>query len=76
MNIAMMRAAVGNAYPRRTWKNKVLNMSDEQVLAIYKSMVNDGRLFNHTKQDLQKEREAERVRQQAQKTIEQYYNSR
>ena len=55
MNIATMRQAVADAYPRRGWKTKVINMSDEQVLAIYKSMERNGRLFNHAKQRVKRE---------------------
>ena len=72
MNIATMRCAVADAYPRRTWKEKVKNMSDEQVLAIYKSMSNDGRLFIHAKNQLKKERIEEEYSRNLQKSLNEY----
>lgn len=49
MNIAAVRTAVADAYPRRGWRKKVMQMSDEQIFGIYKSMERDGRLFKHSK---------------------------
>ena len=72
MNIATMRSAVADAYPRRTWREKVQNMSDEQVLAIYRSMSNDGRLFTHAKNQLKKEREENESTRKLQQMIEHY----
>ena len=46
MNIAAIRTAVADAYPRRGWRKKVLQMSDEQVFAIYKNMERNGRLYS------------------------------
>lgn len=56
MNIATARQAIADAYPRRTWREKVKKMSDNQVLAIYKSMERDGRLFKHSVAESNRER--------------------
>lgn len=56
MNIATMRQAIADAYPRRGWRSKVATMNDEQVLAIYKSMERDGRLYQHAKKQENDER--------------------
>ena len=45
MNTATMRTALADAYPRRTWRRKVMNMSEAQVVAIYKNMERTGQLF-------------------------------
>ena len=37
---AQMRDALKKAYPSETWKARVKNMSHNQVLAIYKRLVN------------------------------------
>ncbi len=72
MNITSIRCAVADAYPRRTWREKVKEMSDEQVLAIYKSMERDGRLFDHTKNQLKKERRENGASRELEKTIKTY----
>lgn len=50
MNTATMRAALAEVYPRRTWKARVKQMSEDQVVAVYKSMEREGRLFKHEKE--------------------------
>lgn len=37
MNIAMMRSEIIKAYPGESWKKKVKNMPENQVVAIYNS---------------------------------------
>lgn len=45
MSIEQMRCAVADAYKRSdNWRNKVKNMSDTQIIAIYKRFVNDGKI--------------------------------
>lgn len=48
MTVAQMRAAVHDAYPGKPWQNKVNNMSDIQVQAIYFSLSERG-AFNKEK---------------------------
>lgn len=66
MNTATMRTALADAYPRRTWRHKVMNMSEAQVVAIYKNMERTGQLFDHirkrTPQDDEDVRIAARMR--------------
>lgn len=47
MNIAIMRSALAEVYPRRGWKSRVADMSDEQVFATYKRMEREGQLYVH-----------------------------
>jgi hypothetical protein len=50
MKVEQMKRAIIDAYPYPEWKEKVLhNMSDEQVIAIYYSMLRSGR-FEKIKQ--------------------------
>ena len=44
MTIENMREHVINAYPGPFWKLKVQKMDDRQVIAIYKSMIEEKRL--------------------------------
>lgn len=39
MSIEQMRNEVIKLYPGASWKNRVMNMSDAQILAIYNRMV-------------------------------------
>lgn len=45
MTVPQMRAAVHDAYEGKAWRNKVNNMSDIQVQAVYLSMSERG-FFN------------------------------
>lgn len=38
MNVAMMRTEIIKAYPGESWKKKVKNMPENQVVAIYNSL--------------------------------------
>ena len=42
-----MRYELSQVYSGPKWKKKVADMTDAQVIAIYKSMVREGRLFKH-----------------------------
>ena len=44
MTIDQMRNALINRYPGSKWQQKVRNMDDRQVAAIYKCMEREGRL--------------------------------
>lgn len=44
MSIDNMRSHVENAYDSDSWKRKVRLMPDNQVIAIYKSLLNRGQL--------------------------------
>ena len=44
MHVSDMRDAVISAYAGPFWRLKVQQMPDRQVIAIFKSMVNEGRL--------------------------------
>lgn len=44
MSVNDMRIAVGKAYPGKNWIKKVMAMSDEQVIAVYKSFVESGKI--------------------------------
>lgn len=39
-----MRNLVASVYPGQKWKDKVMNMSDNQVVAIYWQFVQKGKL--------------------------------
>lgn len=47
MNIYTMRELVAEAYVAEGWKTRVKQMNDDQILAIYKRMKNDGDLYKH-----------------------------
>ena len=49
MHVKDMRDAVAAAYSGPAWRLKVLDMPDRQVIAIFKSMVAEGRLGPHGK---------------------------
>lgn len=38
MNIAMMRSEIIKSYPGESWKKKVKNMPENQVIAIYNNL--------------------------------------
>lgn len=40
MNIHEMRDFISKAYPGQKWKNRVKNMGENQIIAIYYSMIN------------------------------------
>lgn len=44
MTNADMRGWVKSAYPSNTWKKKVDKMSDEQIVAVYYSLVQRGKI--------------------------------
>ncbi|MDF2800176.1 MAG: hypothetical protein K0S61_79 [Anaerocolumna sp.] len=44
MSIILMREAVKNVYPGDKWRNKVRNMSDNQVIAIYHKFLESKKL--------------------------------
>lgn len=41
MSIEQMRAEVANLYAGQAWKQRVMRMSDAQILAIYNRQVRD-----------------------------------
>ena len=43
MSAQQMRAAIYEVYPGRKWKEKVLNMDDAQVIAVYYSFLEKGK---------------------------------
>ena len=43
MSVQQMRAAIYEVYPGRSWKEKVNNMSDAQVIAVYYSFLETGK---------------------------------
>jgi hypothetical protein len=49
MTIAKMREALNTVYSGPTWRLRVMGMEDRQVIAIFKSMVEEGRLNNQGK---------------------------
>ena len=40
MSIEQMREALMKSYPSQKWQDKVLKMSDNQIIAIYTRMLN------------------------------------
>lgn len=44
MTTPQMRQAIKNAYSGKNWAQKVINMSDEQVIAVYFRLLNDNKL--------------------------------
>lgn len=40
MNLHEMRNFISNAYPGQKWKNRVKKMGENQIIAIYYSMIN------------------------------------
>ena len=55
MNIATMRIAVADSYPRRGWREKVKRMPEEQILAIYKRLEREGKLKDNLKEKQKKD---------------------
>lgn len=43
MTVAQMRAAIHDAYPGQKWKRQVLDMPDDQVIAVYRRLEAKGR---------------------------------
>lgn len=45
MSVEQMRCAVADAYKNsESWRKKVANMSDNQIIAIYHRFLNSGKL--------------------------------
>ena len=44
MTTANMRDWVKSSYPSDTWRKKVDKMSDEQIIAVYYSLVKQGKI--------------------------------
>ena len=44
MTVPQMRNAIYNAYPASKWQRRVLNMPDDQVIAVYYKLLNSGKL--------------------------------
>lgn len=44
MSVEMMRHYVKEAYSGKAWKRKVSKMPDNQILAIYQRLLNDGKI--------------------------------
>lgn len=44
MNVKQMRDAIYNAYPAPRWWRRVMNMHDDQVIAVYHKLLNSGKL--------------------------------
>lgn len=44
MNIQLMRAELAKAYSGDRWKKKVLAMTDNQVVAVYRRLQSEGKL--------------------------------
>ena len=48
MDVKDMRKAISDEYDGEKWKNKVRNMSDAQVMAIYYRMIGGGQVQKNT----------------------------
>lgn len=59
MEVYQMREKIKKVYPTETWRNRVDHMPDNQVMAIYFSMKESGRLDKPKK----KTKETEEFRQ-------------
>ena len=44
MKVERMKEKLKEVYPNQTWANKVDNMAEDQIIAIFLSMKNAGRL--------------------------------
>ena len=44
MSVDGMREALKGVYPSVSWRQKVMKMSDKQVMGIYYSMLREGKL--------------------------------
>ena len=44
MTVANMRDEISNVYDTKSWKNKVDEMYDDQVIAIYYNLMRSGKL--------------------------------
>lgn len=51
MTVAQMRCAIYDIYPGDVWHNRVNDMPDDQVIAVYRSFQNRN-LFVKTKQEI------------------------
>lgn len=48
MTVGDMRSLVAKAYNGDKWKNKVRNMPDDQIVAIYYKMASTGKIQQNT----------------------------
>lgn len=48
MSIEQMRVEISKVYPGMKWRKRVQSMSDQQVLAIFKSFARNGKLEKRT----------------------------
>ena len=46
MTVSQMRARITEVYAGKSWKQKVDNMSEGQVIAVYHSFLNSGKFNN------------------------------
>lgn len=44
MSIELMRDAILKVYPGKAWEDKVANMSDNQIIAVYYKFLNNNQL--------------------------------
>lgn len=63
MSAEEMRIAIAKVYSGRRWKEKVHNMSDEQVMAIYFSFLESGKFDKKKKPAEKPNQPQEEVRQ-------------
>lgn len=47
MNVYTMRSALAETYTGESWKDRVKQMTDDQVIATYKKMERSGQLYKH-----------------------------
>lgn len=53
MTVPNMRDAISTVYPYPKWTERVKNMPDRQVIAIYHKFMNEGK-FNQSKEAIEK----------------------
>ena len=58
MNLHEMRDFISKAYPGQEWKNRVKKMGENQIIAIYYSMINLQNSFAHKVTDIKLDKTA------------------
>ena len=58
MNVNQMREAISHAYPGERWKARCACMRSNQVIAIYHSLANQGKLNRKPKKPAKEESKA------------------
>lgn len=61
ISVEQMRAAIYDVYPGWAWKEKVDNMLDDQVIAIYYSFLKKGKFEQKPKKYSKKHNKRERI---------------